>query len=87
MSGYSYSSDSQIDNPEVEYSTLWHGIVHSPLDINTLEDIPHSHMYITPIHDTDSFHTWTWEVWFEWEYPRPHPITVTGQWETCYEVN
>lgn len=86
MEGYSYS-DSQVFNPNVTYSTMWHGLIHSPLDLNALEEIPGSRMYFTPVHDNYPNHTWSWDVWFEWEYPRNAPITITGQWEPAWELN
>ncbi|UPW36491.1 hypothetical protein [Dipodfec virus UA23Rod_1661] len=86
MTGYSLSSDSQIWNPDVDFSTMWFAIIHSPLDINALQDIPASRMYAIPCHEKYQNYTWTWEVWFEWEYPRPHPITITGDWEPAWET-
>lgn len=90
MTGYSLfeemSQAEEFNDHNHDVSSMWYGIVHSPLDINSLEEIPGSRMYAIPVHEFYPTHTWTWEVWFEWEYPRHYPITITGQWEPAWEV-
>lgn len=71
-----------VRDSEWEYepvSKMWYAMI--PKDYNIMEslgNIPGSQMYVEYNPDYQFPY---YDVWFEWEYPKPHPKTSSGYWE------
>lgn len=64
------------------YSTVWHGYIHSIDDLTWLRSRSDFRVFSSPIRNPD--YAISWEIWLEYEYPRPYPKTRTGHWEPAW---